>query len=100
LGLLISYIFIVIIAGIIRVSKRFIGLCEDILININRIIYKAVVWVIYRLEYSLVLRRPFHKQAQLKLREMRGGGIEATIYIPDNTGMVSWVAAQPYEERD
>ena len=56
--------------------------------------------MIHRLEYGLVLGRPFHKQAQLKLREMRGGEIEATIYTPDSTGMASWVAAQPHKERD
>ena len=89
LGLLIFYIFIVIIAGIIGVSKRFIRLYENILININRVIYKAAVWVIYRLEYSLVLRQPFHKQAQLKLREIYGRGTEVIIYIPNNIRIVS-----------
>jgi len=61
LGLLIFYTFIVTMVGIIEVSKRFIRLYKDILININRVIHKAVVWVIYRLEYGLVLRQPFHK---------------------------------------
>ena len=61
LGLLISYTFIVTIAGVIGVSKRFIRLYEDVPININRVIYKAVVWVIHRLEYGLVLGQPFHK---------------------------------------
>jgi len=43
LGLLISYTFIVTIASIIRVSKRFIRLYEDIFININRVIYKTII---------------------------------------------------------
>ena len=61
LRLLIFYTFIVIIVGIIRISKRFIGLYKDVPININRVIYKAVVWVIYWLEYNLVLKQPFYK---------------------------------------
>ena len=61
LGLSIFYIFVVIIAGIIRVSKRFIGLYENVFININKVIYKIIIWMIYRLKYSLVLGRPFHK---------------------------------------
>ena len=89
LGLLIFYTFIVTMVGIIEVSKRFIRLYKDILININRVIHKAIVWVIHRLEHSLVLGQPFYKQAQLKLREMRGRGTKAIIYTPNNTGIVS-----------
>ena len=100
LGLPISHTFVVTMAGATGASKRFIGLCEDVPIDINRVVHKTAVWVIHRLEHGLVLGRPFHKQAQLKLREMRDGGTEATIYTPDGTGMVSWVAAQPHEERD
>ena len=46
---------------IIKASKQFIGLYKNIPININRVVYKATVWVIYRLEYGLVLGRPFYK---------------------------------------
>ena len=56
LGLLISYTFIVTIAGIIGASKRFIRLYEDVPININKIIYKTIIWVIHRLEHNLVLK--------------------------------------------
>ena len=43
LGLSISYTFVVTIAGITGVSKRFIGLYENIPININKVIYKTTV---------------------------------------------------------
>jgi hypothetical protein len=100
LGLAISRTFIVTMSGATGAGKRFIGLCEDVPIDINKVVHKAPIWVIHRLGHGLVLGRPFHKQAQLKLREMRDGGTEATIYTPDGTGMVSWVAAQPHEKRD
>ena len=61
LRLLIFYIFVVTMAGVIGVSKRFIRLYKDVFININKIIYKTVVWVIYWLEYGLILGQSFHK---------------------------------------
>ena len=43
LGLLIFYIFVVIIVGIIGASKRFIRLYKNIFININKIIHKIII---------------------------------------------------------
>jgi hypothetical protein len=100
LQLPVSHTVIVTMSGATGANRRFIGLCEEVPIEINKVVHKTPIWVISRLEHDLVLGRPFHKQAQLKLREMRGGGTEATIYTPDGTGKVSWVAAQPHEERD
>jgi hypothetical protein len=100
LRLPISRTFSVTMAGATGMTKRFLGLCEDVPIDIGKIVYKVPVWVIHWLEHSLVLGRPYHKMAQLKLRETRDGGTEATIYTPDGTGMVSWIAVQPHEERD
>jgi hypothetical protein len=100
LGLPISHTFIVTMSGATGANKRFIGLCEDVPIDINRVVHKAAIWVIHRLEHGLVLGRPFHKQAKLRLQEMPRGGTEATIFTPDGTGMVTWVAAQAHEERD
>jgi hypothetical protein len=100
LQLPISRTFSVTMAGATGKTKRFLGLCEDVPIDIGKIVYKVPIWVIHRLEHSLVLGRPYHKAAQLKLREMPEGGTEATIYTPDGTGMTSWVAVRPREERD
>ena len=100
LKLLISYTFIIIIVNIIRASKQFIGLYKDISININRIIYKITIQIIYRLKYSLVLRQPFYKQAQLKLREMYSKKTEVTIYILNSIRIVSQITIQSYKERD
>jgi hypothetical protein len=100
LQLPITHTFSVSMAGATGRARRFLGLCEDVPIDINKIVYKVPIWVIHRLEHSLVLGRPYHRLTHLKIREMRGGGTEATIYTPDGTGQVSWVAAQPQEERD
>ena len=43
LRLPIFYTFVVTIAGITRASKRFIGLYENVFININKVVYKTII---------------------------------------------------------
>ena len=89
LRLPISRTFSVNMAGATGKTKRFLGLCEDVPIDIGKIVYKVLVWVIHWLEHGLVLGRPYHKMAQLKLQEMRDGGTEATIYTLNGIKVVS-----------
>ena len=47
----------------------------------------------------MVLGRLYYKVAQLKLEQMRERAIKATIFTPDDTGIVSWTAVQtPYAQ--
>jgi hypothetical protein len=100
LRLPISHIFKINMSGATGKMKAFHGLCEDVPIEIGKIVHKVPVWVIDRLEHALVLGRPYQKTAQLKLEETPDGGTEATIYTPDGTGMVSWTAVRPREDKD
>jgi hypothetical protein len=92
LWLSISHTFSVIITDATEMIKRFFNLYEDVSIDIRKIIYKVLIWMIHQLKHDLILKQLYYKIIQLKLWKTCDEEIKAMIYISDDIKIISWIA--------
>jgi hypothetical protein len=75
-------------------SKKFLGICESVEVDIGGVKHRVPIWVLDQLDQTIILGRPFAHSSRLWIQNKEDGTTVCKVFSPDGANSVSFRAAQ------